>query len=169
MYYTKNAKNMGEDLICNILGCRVPISANVQREAFQSILQETVGANGELPIIQNIHDNLVGLIAEHKEDEAPLELNKKDIERLLENSGMEEKELRAFNKSFDELAGGNTSFLAANIIDAKVFEVRLPDVVIKVNPDRADLVETQTIDGKRCVVIQADQDIEVNGVRLAIK
>ena len=40
----------------------------------------------------------------------------------------------------------------------------LPDVVIKVNPERTDLVETMEIDGRKCIVIQISDQVEVNGI-----
>ena len=39
-------------------------------------------------------------------------------------------------------------------------------MVIKVNPDRADLVETRVIDGRQCLVIAVDDHIEVNGINV---
>ena len=39
-------------------------------------------------------------------------------------------------------------------------------MVIKVNPDRADLVETRIIDGRQCLVIPVDDHIEVNGINV---
>ena len=41
-----------------------------------------------------------------------------------------------------------------------------PDVVVKVNPERADLVETREIDGRRCLVIAIDDHLEVNGIEI---
>ena len=38
--------------------------------------------------------------------------------------------------------------------------------MIKVNPDRADLVETRVIDGRQCLVIAVDDHIEVNGINV---
>uniref|UniRef100_UPI00402684D3 DUF4317 family protein n=1 Tax=Lachnospira sp. TaxID=2049031 RepID=UPI00402684D3 len=37
-------------------------------------------------------------------------------------------------------------------------------VVVKVNPERADLVETIEIEGKQYLVIQIDEHLEVNGI-----
>ena len=39
-----------------------------------------------------------------------------------------------------------------------------PDVVVKVNPERTDLVETMEIEGKQYLVIQIDEHLEVNGI-----
>ena len=47
---------------------------------------------------------------------------------------------------------------------SRKFEVKTPDVVIKINPDKTDLVETRVIDGKQCLVIQIDEHLEVNGI-----
>ena len=49
-------------------------------------------------------------------------------------------------------------------------ELSKPDVkklvVVKVNPERADLVETREIDGRRCLVIAIDDHLEVNGIEI---
>lgn len=44
------------------------------------------------------------------------------------------------------------------------FEVKTPDVIIKINPERTDLVETREIDGRQCLVIAVDGGVEVNGI-----
>ena len=48
----------------------------------------------------------------------------------------------------------------------KKFQIETPDIVIKVNPERADLIETRVIDGRQCLVIAVDDHIEVNGVNV---
>ena len=53
---------------------------------------------------------------------------------------------------------------ATNVANTKTFEVKTPDVVIKVNPERTDLVETMEIDGRKCIVIQISDQVEVNGI-----
>ena len=55
-----------------------------------------------------------------------------------------------------------------NLIDARRFEVRTPDVVIKVNPERADLIQTRVIGGIKYIMISAEEAVEVNGVSVHI-
>ena len=55
-----------------------------------------------------------------------------------------------------------------NIIDVKKFEVKTPDITIKVSPDRPDLIRTQIIDGQKYILIKADENVEVNGVNISI-
>ena len=49
-------------------------------------------------------------------------------------------------------------------MNARKFEIKTPDIVIQVNPERADLVETRMIDGRQCLVIGVDEHVEVNGI-----
>ena len=81
-----------------------------------------------------------------------------------ENSGVEEEQLENFDQNFDETAGERASIYASNIASTRAFEVKTPDVVVKVNPERTDLVETREIDGRQCLVITIDGGIEVNGI-----
>ena len=50
------------------------------------------------------------------------------------------------------------------VANTLTFEVKTPDVVVRVNPERADLVNTLFIEGKRCLVIEINDHVEVNGV-----
>ena len=64
------------------------------------------------------------------------------------------------------MVGGKKTFLASNIANAKTFQIETPDVIVKVNPERSDLVETREIDGRRCLVIAIDDHLEVNGIEV---
>ena len=54
------------------------------------------------------------------------------------------------------------------MIDDKKIEVKTPDVVIRVNPERSDLIETRVIGGVKYIMICADDNVEVNGVNIQI-
>ena len=51
---------------------------------------------------------------------------------------------------------------------APAIEVCTPDVVIKVSPERSDLVDTRVIDGVKYILIRADEGVELNGVDIRI-
>ena len=86
------------------------------------------------------------------------------MKRLLANSGITEKRIESFDANFDHIAGEKAEFLIPNIAETRKFSIQTPDVVIKVNPERTDLVETKIIDGKQCIVIEINDQVEVNGV-----
>lgn len=72
--------------------------------------------------------------------------------------------MEVFDQCFDATAGESTSLMMTNVYNPRSFEVKTPDVVIKVNPERTDLVNTKMIDGRQCLVIELDGSVEVNGI-----
>jgi hypothetical protein len=55
-----------------------------------------------------------------------------------------------------------------NVINNNRFEIKTPSVSIKVDPERSDLIETRVIGGVKYILINADEDVEVNGVSIHI-
>ena len=87
--------------------------------------------------------------------------------KIFEQSGVSNEKMgKILIRIFEENAGEKASLLASNIAETKKFNIETPDVVIKVNPERMDLVETRMIDGRQCLVIPVDDHIEVNGLNV---
>lgn len=166
LYYTKKSEDLQPELIEQLLGARMPMSANTQKETFQMLIEDTLGEDGDYETIRNIHDTLNDMIEEHKEEPEPLQLDKTDVRKVFEKSGVSSEKMECFDQNYEETAGEKTSLLATNITETKKFQIETPDIVIKVNPERADLIETRVIDGRQCLVIAVDNHIEVNGVNV---
>lgn len=166
LYYTKKSEDLQPELIEQLLGARMPMSANTQKETFQMLIEDTLGEDGDYETIRNIHDTLNDMIEEHKEEPEPLQLDKTDVRKVFEKSGIPSEKMESFDQNYEETAGEKTSLLATNITETKKFQIETPDIVIKVNPERADLIETRVIDGRQCLVIAVDDYIEVNGVNV---
>lgn len=168
LYYSKDSEKLHNDFINQLLGCEVPLSAGNQKETFQTLIKETLGDECEYEIVRNIHDKLNEIIEEHKVKEIPepLVLDKAEVKNIFTDSGVEEEKLVEFDKNYEKMTGENVTLLAANIANTRTFEVKTPDIIIKVNPDRADLVETKIVDGRKCLVIEINDQVEVNGINV---
>jgi hypothetical protein len=104
------------------------------------------------------------MVEEHKEELQPLMLDKNEAKTLFAGSGVSNEIMEEFDRHFDETAGEDTSLMVSNVMDARNFEVKTPDVVIKVKSERTDLIETKVIDGLECLVVRLDGGVEVNGI-----
>ncbi|NLC19524.1 MAG: DUF4317 domain-containing protein [Clostridiales bacterium] len=166
LYYAKEPEKLHEDFISQMFGCQAPISAKGQKEVFQTLIVETLGEECEYKLVKNIHEKLNEVQKEHKQKETgePLVLDKTEIKNIFASSGVDDEKLQSFDEKYEMTAGENTVLMAANITSTKAFEVKMPDIVIKVNPESADLVSTQIIDGRKCLVIEITDQVEVNGV-----
>ena len=166
LYYTKNVSDLQQEFIEEVFGAGRPVTAIEQKEMFQAILEDTLAEERNYETVRNIHEQLNDLIEEHKEEPEPLALGKVEVKKVLEKSGVSNERMEGFEQHFDQNAGEDTSLLAVNITETKKFNIETPDVVIKVNPERMDLVETREIDGRKCLVIVVDDSIEVNGMNV---
>lgn len=169
LYYTKNATDLQEDFLKNMFGCtRIPLDADSQKETFNCLIADTLGTDCDYSVVKNIHEILNEKIEEFKDSPEPLELGKQDVRRLFEDSGVPDSRMEDFDQCYDEEVGEQTTFLATNIASSKKFNIETPDVVVKVNPEAADLVETRIIDGRQCLVIAINEHVEVNGISIAV-
>ena len=164
LYYSKNAAELKDDFIDKVLGCSIPLPADCQKEAFQALVEEVLGDNCSVEAIKNIHEELTEIVQEHKEDPDPVVLDKNKVETIFAKSGLDDDSMEAFDQCYDDTVGPETELMLDNIYSSRSFEVKTPDVTVKVNPDRTDLVETKLIDGRRCLVIDLQGSAEVNGV-----
>ncbi len=152
-----------------MLGSQTPLTAKDQKTTFQSIISATLGEACDYETVRNIHDNLNEMLEESKESPDPLELSRPDVKRLLERSGAPKERMERFDRDFTETVGEQKTLLASNIASGKTFQIETPDVTVKVNPERSDLVETRMIDGRRCLIIAIDDHLEVNGIEISKK
>lgn len=164
LYYSKDPEELKDGFVSELLGCPLPLSAGGQKETFQTLIEETLGEDCGIEVVKNIHEKLTEMAEEHKEEPEPLVLAKNEVKTILADSGVSNEKLEAFDRCYDETAGETASLLASNVMNTRTFEVKTPDVVIKVSPDRTDLIETRTINGLECLVIRLDGGVVVNGI-----
>lgn len=170
LYYTKNVQENHAGFVDALFKTPVPMPAMVQRETFQTILGETLEEECSLEVVQSVQDHLGQMIAVYKESREvePLTVSKKGIRAMLAASGVSEAHAEAFDERFDAEFGVNAEINPVNLVDTKRLEVKTPDVVIQVNPEHSELVQTRIINGAKCIVIKVSEGVEVNGVPVQI-
>lgn len=164
LYYSKDSEELKWEFVEQLLGCPLPLSAGGQKETFQTLVEETLGETCGIEVVKNIHEKLTEMVEEHKEELEPLRLSKNEVKTLFASGGVTNEKMDEFDRHYDEIAGESTSLLVNNVMNTRTFEVKTPDVVIKVNPERTDLIETKNINGRQCLVIELGGNVEVNGI-----
>lgn len=169
LYYTKNAEELRSVFIDEVFGCTAPLSAGGQRDSFNALVEETLGEDCAYDTVLNIHERLNEIIEAQKDEPEPVVLTKHEVKRLFEDCGVEEEKLSGFDEQYELAAGEKSALMASNITNTRKFEIKTPDVVINVSPERADLVETRIIDGRKCLVIPMEDNVAVNGIRVTMQ
>lgn len=170
LLYTKDVKESHEDFITTLFHVNPPMCANDQRQSFQALLRDTLDEECSLDVMQAVHSEINQMIQLHKESKVdePLMLGKDQVQAVLSASGVSAEKMAKFNVQYDSAFGYEAELHPKNVVDQKHFEITTPDVVIKVNPERSDLIETRVIAGVKYILICADESVEVNGVPIHI-
>ncbi|MBE5055727.1 DUF4317 domain-containing protein [Pseudoflavonifractor sp. DSM 107456] len=170
LYYTRNSAENHASFVEAVFSRTLPMPADEQKEAFQSILEETLEDDCSFDAVQAVHEQIRDLIEAHKlnKEEEPLVMTKDMVRQILGSCGVNETQMALFDTKFDTHFGSDTQLPPQNLVDPKRFEVRTPNVTIRVNPERGDLVETRVINGVKYILIRADEGVEVNGVNIHI-
>jgi hypothetical protein len=170
LFYTHSPKQSHENLVNTVFNTPIPKPAAEQKQSFEALLTRTLDEQCSLEVVQAVHDTLSQRIDLHKESKIPepLLVSKEDVKEALNSCGVSQAHVAKFGIDYDEAFGFDAQLYPENLIDRKRFEITTPDVSIRVNPDRADLIETRIIGGVKYILICADENVEVNGVSINI-
>lgn len=170
LYYTHSPKDSHESFVDAVFRTEIPKPAAEQKRSFEALLGSALDEECSMDVVQSVHDQLRQRIELHKESRVPdaLLVGKEDVKEVLTSCGVSEPHIAKFSVEYDQAFGYEAALHPKNIIDDKHFEIKTPDVAIRVAPDRTDLIETRIIGGVKYVLICADEDIEVNGVSIHI-
>ena len=165
LFYTRKADALHQEVIDGLFHTTPPMCAAEQKEAFQSALTESLSDACSLELVQTIYDRFREKIDAHKEsrDPEPLSVTANDVAAILQDSGIEEDKTSAFLQQCSDRFGEHSVLMPSNLIEHSHFEVKTSDATIAVAPERSYMLEVRVIDGKRYLMIPADEDVEING------
>ncbi len=168
LFYTRDTADVHPNFIENIFGTAVPTSSEEKKENFDTCMAEALEDDCDFAVMKGMHEYVSAMVEEHKAEkiEEPLLLSKNSFKEVFGHCGVDEDTIEKFGDKFDEHFGEGAAIPPKAIINTKKFELVTPDVQIKVNPERTDLVSTQVIDGVKYIMIRANTGVEVNGVNI---
>ena len=171
MYYSKNITDIHDEFIQNMFGReRAPMSAGVQKVVFGDMLSGTLGDACSLDVVKAIHGEVAEILEVHKETKDPElpEIYLSDMEDLLEDNGVPEEKIEHFRQSVEKEFGESPVLNPDNLVNIKRFDMKTAGVKIQVEPEYASEIQTRVIDGRRYLLIPAEDTVEVNGIEIAV-
>ena len=156
LYYTKKTTDLKPELIDGVLGGTLPVSADEQKERFERLTESILGNSCDYNAVSQIYSNLL----EKMVDDPAVPLEKEDIRKVFEECDVS---MESFDDVYEDLVGNHTLY-ATNIADERCVKIEHPSLSIKVDPDRLDLIESKIIDGRKYLLIAADDSIKINGI-----
>ena len=165
LFYSRKSDELHQEFIDAVFHTEPPMSAAEQRETFQSALSDALEDTYSVEVARSIHERLTDQIAQHKESKSPepLTITASNITAILQDCGVSQDKVGAFQEKYGEQFGQGAVLSPANLIDTGKFEIKTSQAAVSVSPDQSYLVETKVIDGKKYLLIPAEERVEVNG------
>lgn len=166
LYYSRNTGEIHPELIEGLFNVEPPMPAAVQKEAFQEILSETLSEECSYDVIQGVDEQLREMVAEHKANhvEEPLQVSRQAVVGILEDCGVSEERVEAFDGRYREVFGEEEGLSPRNLVDSTRVTLTTPGISVQVKPECSRLVETKYIDGAKYILIRVEEGVEVNGI-----
>ena len=168
LFYTRSLSESHSEFTDSVFGKEAPMPPVVQKATFNECLAEALEDECSFEVIRSVHTQIAEMVESHKESKIPepLVITKATVKTVLENCGIAEEKVNKIGESLDESFGVNAELTPKNIVNVKKFEIETPDVTIKVNPERKELVSTQIINGVEYIMIRATEGVVVNGINI---
>ena len=168
LYYTKNPEEQHGELADELLGLSVPPTVKSQKDLFNCIVEETFGRDCDFEVAKSVHESLQTIMQESKDEPETPVLEKESVARILMDCGASVNQVEHLEKDTELLVSEEkeAKLPVSNLVSGRKFEVKSPDVTIRISPDRTDLIETRTIDGLEYLLIPMGDEVEVNGIRI---
>ncbi|OLN30806.1 DUF4317 family protein [Desulfosporosinus metallidurans] len=168
VYYTQKENKPNPLFVENILDCEFKSTAKADKERFLEVVRDVVGAEIEPEVVSNIYEELGRrLDAEAESGEVSL-IGLKDMERILENSGINTGD--KLRSSFLGVVGAeNYEFKASSITPnygTKSIKIDNNTAAITIGPQDLKNVKQVTKDGIRYLMIRIDDSATLEGFDL---
>ncbi|MGX2958262.1 DUF4317 domain-containing protein [Peribacillus sp. JNUCC 23] len=160
-----------DSFIEEVLNCEEIITAMEDKDSFEQILKIVMGDEVDSRVISNVYEEIDKMVQENEEDEeseSPM-LDYRDIERILEVSGVENVDTAKVEHAFKSVVDDEKHEIKASSIIPKTIKINTKVADVSVSPKDLKNVKYITYNGKRCLLVEIDEDVVVEGFRLETK
>ncbi len=171
LLYSRSIAESRADFVECVFKKQAPTPPKMQKELFSECLKEALKEECSFEVVKSVNLQIEEMKELKKEanDPEPLVITKPLAKNLLANSGISEEKAEKFGEVMDEKFGINAALVPKNVLDANKFELKTPEVTVKVDPEHKELVSTQTINGTKYIMIKVTSGVELNGIDLSLE
>ncbi|MFZ3590573.1 DUF4317 domain-containing protein [Bacillus sp. DJP31] len=155
----------------HVLNSEEILTAKENKAVFEEIVREVTGDQMNTSVLSNVYEEINRVMAEAEEETPKLDV--KDVERVLKVSGVEgvniEKVVTAFQKVVDD---DKYELKASSIMPnykTKSIKIKTKVADISISPQDLKYVKQVHFNGKKCILIEVDEDMEIEGFKLDVE
>lgn len=171
IYYTSSNKEKNLSFVEEVLSCNISLTAEEEKDYFNSILTTVTGGKMTPSLIQEIYEEMQERVIDLDEEETPT-INANDIKNILVNKNIEI--VQDVDEAYEEvLATKEHEFKIDNILpkaNSKSIKIMNQDTNITIAPSSLNSIkQIRDKNGNKCLLIQLTEDIVVDGIRIEVE
>jgi len=168
LYSAPKANEPDEMFTSSILECDVVMSAAENKDSFELVVNKLTDDKVNATMLSNIYEEIDHIIEESKEDEdsETPQLDYNDVEHILSASGVENVDTERVKQTFQTIFDDEQhAFEAESLLPNKV-KINTDTTKISIDPKHLKDVKYITYEGKRCLLLEIGDDVEIEGFTL---
>src|SRR5690625_1535080 len=168
LYSAPKANEPDEMFTSSILECDVVMSAAENKDSFELVVNKLTDDKVNATMLSNIYEEIDHIIGESKEDEdsETPQLDYNDVEHILSASGVENVDTERVKQTFQTIFDDEQhAFEAESLLPNKV-KINTDTTKISIDPKHLKDVKYITYEGKRCLLLEIGDDVEIEGFTL---
>ena len=152
-----------------VLNAERTVTALEERSFFEEIVREVAGDQLDASTISQVYEEIHRVIEDNEEEEPP-KLDYRDMEQLLTISGVPDVTAEKMEQAFQHVMDDrNYELKASSVIpkfNSKSIKIQTKVASISVSPQDLRYVKQVNYQGKRCILIEVDEDVVIEGFTL---
>ena len=173
LYAAGKANKPDYAFIENVLNGEEVVTAADDKAVFEEIVKQVVGGEVDTETLGNVYEAIYRLTVVDEEEEEPEEppvIDAKQVERVLQMSGVDYVNTEAVETAFQTIVD-DTSYemKAAHIVPSytsKSIKIETKVANISISPQDLKYVKQVNYDGKQCILIEVEEDTIIEGFKV---
>lgn len=171
LYCTGSANNPNPQFIEQVLNAERSVTALEERSIFEDIVKEITGEQLDVGTIAQVYEEIHQVIETHEDEEEPAKLDYRDVERVLKASGVENVTAEKVERAFETIVDNKHYEMKASSVipkfTSKSIKIDTKVASITISPQDLKYVRQVNYQGKRCIMIEIDEDAVIEGFTLS--
>lgn len=171
LYSAGKANQPDTHFIEHVLSGEDIMTAQEDKAVFEEIVKEVVGEQVDTQTLANVYGEIHKMVldAEEEKEDVPT-LDYKDVERVLKVSGVEQADSEKVEMAFQKIVDDEKYELKSSSIvpnyTTRSIKINTKVANISIRPKDLKYVRQVQINGKRCLLIEVDEDTEIESFKL---
>lgn len=170
LYCTAKSNFPDPHFIGQVLNAERSVTALEERAIFEDIVKEVAGEQLDATTLAQVYEEIHQVIEGGENEEEPPKLDYRDVERVLTVSGVENVTMEKVERAFETIVDDKNYELKASSVmpkfTSKSIKIETKVATISVSPQDLKYVKQVNYQGRRCIMIEVDEDAVIEGFTL---